>query len=96
MIARGLLHEPRVIFLDEPTVGLDPQARLALWEVLRILNAQGRTIVMTTHQLAQAKRHADSVVFLCAGCVTECTEAAEFFSSPRPADGTAFLPAERP
>jgi ABC-type multidrug transport system ATPase subunit len=48
MIARALLHEPQVIFLDEPTVGLDPQARLALWDILRELHAVGRTIVMTT------------------------------------------------
>jgi ABC-2 type transport system ATP-binding protein len=54
MIARALIHEPRVLFLDEPTVGLDPQARLALWEILRELHGQGRTIVMTTHYMEEA------------------------------------------
>jgi ABC-2 type transport system ATP-binding protein len=54
MIARALTHEPRVIFLDEPTVGLDPQARLALWSILRRLHAEGRTIVMTTHYMEEA------------------------------------------
>ena len=54
MIARALLHEPQVIFLDEPTVGLDPQARLALWEILRALHHDGRTIVMTTHYMEEA------------------------------------------
>ena len=54
MIARALIHEPSVIFLDEPTVGLDPQARLGLWEILRELHAAGRTIVMTTHYMEEA------------------------------------------
>ncbi len=54
MIARALLHEPDVVFLDEPTVGLDPQARLALWEILRTLHRDGRTIVMTTHYMEEA------------------------------------------
>ncbi len=54
MIARALIHEPEVIFLDEPTVGLDPQARLSLWEILRELHDAGRTIVMTTHYMEEA------------------------------------------
>jgi ABC-2 type transport system ATP-binding protein len=56
MIARALTHEPQVLFLDEPTVGLDPQARLAFWDILRDLHEEGRTIVMTTHYMEEADR----------------------------------------
>src|SRR5213592_887985 len=56
MIVRALMHEPDILFLDEPTVGLDPQARLDLWEILRDLHNRGRTIVMTTHYMEEADR----------------------------------------
>ena len=61
MIARALVHEPDVIFLDEPTVGLDPQARLGLWDILRELHDAGRTIVMTTHYMEEADQLCDRV-----------------------------------
>lgn len=57
-IARALLHQPSILFLDEPTVGLDPQTRRRLWEILRDLNKQGMTMLLTTHYM-------DEVEFLC-------------------------------
>jgi len=48
------MHDPQVLFLDEPSAGLDPQTRLLLWEIVREYNAQGRTIVLTTHNMDEA------------------------------------------
>ncbi|ACX51705.1 daunorubicin resistance ABC transporter ATPase subunit [Ammonifex degensii KC4] len=55
MIARALMHHPRVLFLDEPTVGLDPQTRRKIWELIRQLNHQGVTILLTTHYIEEAE-----------------------------------------
>ncbi len=54
MVARAIFHRPAVLFLDEPTAGLDPQSRLALWETLRALNGEGQTIMLTTHYMEEA------------------------------------------
>jgi ABC-2 type transport system ATP-binding protein len=64
MIARALVHQPEILFLDEPTVGLDPQARRELWEILRDLHGQGRTIVMTTHYMEEADQLCDRVAII--------------------------------
>ncbi|HUL02345.1 MAG TPA: ABC transporter ATP-binding protein [Gemmatimonadales bacterium] len=64
MIARALVHDPQVLFLDEPSVGLDPQARLELWQILRGLHAEGRTIVMTTHYMEEADRLCERVAIV--------------------------------
>ena len=54
MVARSIFHRPAVLFMDEPTAGLDPQGRLALWDILRELNADGQTIMLTTHYMEEA------------------------------------------
>ncbi len=77
MIARALIHEPQVVFLDEPTVGLDPQARLALWEILRALHAEGRTIVMTTHYMEEADQLCDRIGIVDRGRLLACDAPAE-------------------
>jgi ABC-2 type transport system ATP-binding protein len=53
-IARAMMHDPQVLFLDEPSAGLDPQTRLLLWEIIREYNAKGRTILLTTHNMEEA------------------------------------------
>ncbi len=71
MIARALIHEPQVIFLDEPTVGLDPQTRLSLWEILRHLHGEGRTIIMTTHYMDEADKLCDRIAIVDRGQLLE-------------------------
>ena len=56
MVARAIFHRPAVLFLDEPTAGLDPQSRLALWEILGELNREGQTILLTTHYMEEADK----------------------------------------
>ncbi len=64
MLARAILHRPAVLFLDEPTAGLDPQTRLALWETLEELREGGQTIFMTTHYMEEADRLSDRVAVI--------------------------------
>jgi ABC-2 type transport system ATP-binding protein len=64
MVARALLHHPSVVFLDEPTAGLDPQSRLALWEILRQLNSKGQTILLTTHYMEEADSLCDRLAIM--------------------------------
>ncbi len=69
MIARAVLHQPKVVFLDEPTTGLDPQARVAVWELINGLRAEGLAVVLTTHYMDEAERLSDRLQVLQAGRV---------------------------
>lgn len=64
MIARALMHNPQVLFLDEPTVGLDPQVRRRLWDLIRRLNNEGMTVLLTTHYIEEAENLCKQVAIL--------------------------------
>jgi ABC-2 type transport system ATP-binding protein len=64
MVARAILHRPAILFLDEPTAGLDPQSRIALWEILGRLHAEGQTILLTTHYMEEADQLCDRVAIM--------------------------------
>jgi lipooligosaccharide transport system ATP-binding protein len=67
LVARGLIHDPRLVLLDEPTVGLDPQIRQELWSLIDKLRADGVTLLMSTHYIEEAERLADTVAVMSAG-----------------------------
>jgi tungstate transport system ATP-binding protein len=94
-LARAWALEPAVLFLDEPTASLDPNATRAVEQIVSDIHARGTTIVMTTHNLAQAKRLADDIVFLHGGRIAERTSAESFFRSPHSAEAAAYLEGER-
>jgi daunorubicin resistance ABC transporter ATP-binding subunit len=80
LIARALVHRPDVLFLDEPTAGLDPQTRVNLWDILRVLHAEGQTILLTTHYMEEAEALCEQVSvmdhgqILASGTVNELKE----------------------
>ncbi|MDA0268612.1 MAG: ABC transporter ATP-binding protein [Cyanobacteria bacterium] len=76
-IARALLHEPKILFLDEPTVGLDPQTRRRLWEIIRGLNQQGMTMLLTSHYMEEVETLCDRVGILDQGQMIETGTVAE-------------------
>ncbi len=93
-LARAWSLEPEVLFLDEPTANLDPSAMRAVEDVIRAIQETGTKIVMTTHNLPQARRFAEDVLFLHDGRLLEWTHADEFFERPSTKEARAFLKGE--
>lgn len=93
-LARAWATRPDVLFLDEPTSSLDPAATLSVEMAVQEFHRTGTKIVMTTHDLGQARRLADDVVFLSHGRLVERAPAAEFFKGPRSSLARAFLAGE--
>ena len=77
LIARALVHRPRLVLLDEPTVGLDPQVRQELWALIDALRAEGATILMSTHYIEEAQRLADTVLIMSHGSAVAAGPPAE-------------------
>jgi lipooligosaccharide transport system ATP-binding protein len=80
LIARGLVHRPRLVLLDEPTVGLDPQIRTQVWSLIDALRAEGTTILMSTHYIEEAERLADEVAVMAEGKIIARGRPAELIS----------------
>ena len=93
-LARAWALAPKVLFLDEPTANLDPAATRAIEAVIAAMGAAGVKIVMTTHDLGQARRHADEIVFLHQGRLIEHADAARFFARPGTPEARAFVAGE--
>jgi tungstate transport system ATP-binding protein len=90
-LARALATEPAVLFLDEPTASLDPGATLAIERIVQAAHEAGTKIVFVTHDVGQARRLADDVVFLHGGRLCEHTAAARFFTAPRSEEARGYL-----
>ncbi|HQU49357.1 MAG TPA: ATP-binding cassette domain-containing protein [Casimicrobiaceae bacterium] len=95
-IARAWMLDPEVLFLDEPTANLDPGSTHAIERIVDTIHAAGTKIVMVTHNLGQARRLADEILFLHGGRLLERTAAEAFFRKPATAEAAAYLEGELP
>jgi tungstate transport system ATP-binding protein len=93
-LARALAKEPQVLFLDEPTASLDPAATKAIEDVIRAVAVRGIKVVMSTHDLGEARRLAGEIVLLHRGRVIESGPSEAFFSAPRTEEGRRFIDGE--
>ena len=88
MIARGLVHEPKLLILDEPTAGVDVELRRGMWDFLEELNGEGRTIILTTHYLEEAEQLCNQIAIINNGTIVENTSKREML---RKLDKETFL-----
>ena len=95
-LARAWALGPEVLFLDEPTANLDPGAAREVESLIGQIRAGGTKIVMTTHNLGQAKRLGDEILFLSQGRLVERTPVDQFFAKPQSAEADAFIRGELP
>jgi tungstate transport system ATP-binding protein len=95
-LARAWALHPEVLFLDEPTANLDPSATREIESVIKAFDAAGTKVVMATHNLGQARRLGDEILFLDQGRLVERASLEEFFSKPRSAQAAAFIKGELP
>jgi tungstate transport system ATP-binding protein len=95
-LARAWALHPETLFLDEPTASLDPSATREIETVIRAFDAAGTKIVMATHNLGQARRLGDEVIYLHEGRVLERAPVEKFFSQPATAEAAAFIKGELP
>ncbi len=95
-LARAWALRPEVLFLDEPTANLDPGASAEVERIIQAIHAAGTKIVMTTHNLGQARRLGDEIVFLHQGRVAERAPVERFFNQPTTAEAGAFIRGELP
>jgi tungstate transport system ATP-binding protein len=93
-LARALAGEPAVLFLDEPTASLDPASTKAIEEIIRAISLRGIKIVMSTHDLGEARRLAGEIVLLHRGRIVETGTAAAFFDAPRTGEARRFIAGE--
>jgi tungstate transport system ATP-binding protein len=93
-LARALARRPEVLFLDEPTASLDPASTKAIEDVIRSVAARGIKIVMSTHDLGEARRLAGEIVLLNRGRVVERADARSFFEAPRTDEARKFIAGE--
>lgn len=93
-LARAWVTEPEVLFLDEPTASLDPAATRSVESLVEGFHAAGTKVIMATHDLGQARRLADEIVFLHKGRLLEFAPAEEFFETPRTEEARAFTAGE--
>jgi tungstate transport system ATP-binding protein len=95
-LARAWALGPDVLFLDEPTANLDPAATQEIESLINMIHAAGTKIIMTTHNLGQARRLGDEVLFIDRGRLREQTPVEGFFSKPASAEAASFIRGELP